>query len=84
MLSQSIRSPAEGEALEWAVLTTLVVTDFTVAIEKLRWYAGRRGIDVFHRVLKSRCKVETRQFGAPYSLVASWPSIWSSPSDVFI
>ena len=70
VLAREEQAPTAGEALEWMLLTTLAVTDFAVAIEKLRWYAGRWGIEVFHRVLKSGCKVETRQLGAADSLVA--------------
>jgi hypothetical protein len=44
-------------------LTTLTVENLDQAVEKLRWYAGRWGIEVFHRVLKSGCKIETRQLG---------------------
>jgi hypothetical protein len=32
-------------------------------VEKLRWYALRWGIEVFHRVLKSGCQIETRRLG---------------------
>ncbi len=51
------------EPLEWMLLTTEPVTDFAAAVEKLRWYALRWGIEVFHRVLKSGCQIETRRLG---------------------
>jgi hypothetical protein len=70
VLGREEQPPAGSEALEWMVLTTLAVTDFAQAVEKLRWYAGRWGIEVFHRVLKSGCKIETRQLGAADSLAA--------------
>jgi len=53
--------PAQVEPLCWDLLTTCRVEDFDGAIEKLRWYSGRWGIEVFHRVLKSGCQIETRQ-----------------------
>ncbi len=55
--------PAEGEGIEWMLLTTLPVTTFEQAIEKLAWYTIRWGIEVYHRTLKSGCKVEERQLG---------------------
>ncbi len=33
------------------------------AIEKLSWYCLRWGIEVYHRTLKSGCKIEERQLG---------------------
>ena len=47
--------PPGVEPLRWDLLTTCPVEDFQAAVEKLRWYAGRWGIEVFHRVLKSGC-----------------------------
>jgi hypothetical protein len=53
------QSPPEGcESISWVLLTNLPVPDFESATEKVRWYARRWGIEVWHRVLKSGCKVE--------------------------
>jgi hypothetical protein len=53
------QSPPEGcESISWVLLTNLPVHDFESATEKVRWYARRWGIEVWHRVLKSGCKVE--------------------------
>ena len=49
--------------LEWMLLTTIPVTCFDQAIEKLIWYARRWGIEVLHRTLKSGCRIEQRQLG---------------------
>jgi len=68
VLAREESAPAGIEPLEWMLLTTLPVTDFAGATEKLRWYALRWGIEVFHRVLKSGCQVETRQLGTADSL----------------
>lgn len=70
VLAREEAAPAGIEPLEWMLLTTLPVTDFASANEKLRWYALRWGIEVFHRVLKSGCQVETRQLGNADSLAA--------------
>ena len=61
--AREAEEPAEGERIEWMLLTTCAVTTFDEAIEKLAWYTIRWGIEVFHRTLKSGCKVEERQLG---------------------
>jgi hypothetical protein len=53
----------EEEPLQWLLLTTLAVETFEQAIEKLNWYVARWGIEVYHRTLKSGCKIEERQLG---------------------
>jgi len=45
------------------LLTTLEVKDFEQACEKLIWYTKRWGIEIYHRTLKSGCKIENRQLG---------------------
>ena len=50
-----------SEPLKWMLLTTVPTTTFDEAWERLRWYAKRWGIEVFHRVLKSGCRIEDRQ-----------------------
>jgi hypothetical protein len=62
--------PTGVEPLRWDLLTTCPVEDFAGALEKLRWYAGRWGIEVFHRVLKSGCQIETRQLAGADRLEA--------------
>ena len=46
------------------LLTTCPVESFEAACEKLHWYTLRWGIEVFHRTLKSGCRIEQRQLGA--------------------
>jgi hypothetical protein len=45
------------------LLTTCEVTSTAGAIEKINWYRLRWGIEVYHRTLKSGCKIEQRQLG---------------------
>lgn len=61
VLAREISPPAGIEPVEWMLLSTVPVESFEGAVEKLRWYAQRWGIEVFHRVLKSGCKIESRQ-----------------------
>ena len=60
---QPLDPPAQVEPIEWALLTTIKVDNFEQACEKLAWYTQRWGIEVFHRTLKSGCRVEDRQLG---------------------
>ncbi|NOY57519.1 MAG: IS4 family transposase [Calditrichaeota bacterium] len=64
VLAEEINSPDDvKEPLQWMLLTTIKVTTFEQAIQKLAWYAGRWGIEIYHRTLKSGCKIEERQLG---------------------
>lgn len=53
--------PAGVEPLDWKLLTTVPVTSTAEALERLEWYATRWGIEQWHRVLKSGCRIEQRQ-----------------------
>ncbi len=54
--------PPRGEqALSWMLLTTLKVHSATQAIQCAEYYAVRFTIELFHKVLKSGCRVEKRQ-----------------------
>jgi len=50
--------PANTKAISWVLLTNLSVKDFESAAEKVHWYGKRWGIETWHKVLKSGCKVE--------------------------
>ena len=50
--------PAGQEAVSWVLLTNLPVADFEAAREKVQWYGKRWGIETWHKVMKSGCKVE--------------------------
>ena len=50
--------PAGSESISWVLLTNLPVKDFAAAAEKVQWYGKRWGIETWHKVLKSGCKVE--------------------------
>jgi hypothetical protein len=61
VFAREIDVPAGVEGLEWMLLTTVAVEDKGHAYERLQWYAKRWGIEVYHRILKSGCRVEKRQ-----------------------
>ena len=58
------------DPVEWLLLTTLPVDSAESAIEKVRWYTQRWQIEVFHRTLKTGCKIERRQSSTAESLKA--------------
>lgn len=53
-----VNVPAGEDALSWVLLTNLSVRNLEEAIEKIDWYGRRWGIETWHKVLKSGCKVE--------------------------
>ena len=50
--------PGKHEPLEWMLLTSLPTETLAQALERLDWYSARWGIEVWHRVLKTGCKIE--------------------------
>ena len=63
-------NPPEGIApIEWLLLTTCPVATIEQAIERIDWYACRWGIEVLHKVLKSGCRIESRQLGTASRLL---------------
>ncbi len=62
VLAHEAHPPAGEEAVEWLLLTTLTVTHFDEALTILHYYTCRWGVETYHKVLKSGCRVEERQF----------------------
>lgn len=56
-------APAGEEPVEWKLITTVEVKTLAQALVVIEWYTQRFQIEVFHRVLKSGCKIEERQLG---------------------
>jgi hypothetical protein len=70
VLAQEVNAPLGIEPLEWMLLTTCRVETFNDALEKLNWYTKRWCIEIYHRTLKSGCKIEERQLGAAIRIEA--------------
>lgn len=68
VLATEIDPPADVTPLEWMLLTTLEVATADDAIEKLEWYAKRWGIEIYHKAIKSGCRVEERQLATEAGL----------------
>jgi hypothetical protein len=61
VLAREEDPPPRVTPLEWLLLTTLPVHIFAQAQQRLSWYSVRWAIEVFHRTLKSGCRIEDRQ-----------------------
>jgi hypothetical protein len=77
--------PPSGRApIYWKLMTDLTVTNQHEAVEKLQWYALRWKIEVFHKVLKSGCKVEASKLRTAHGLsnlialycILAWRIFW--------
>lgn len=82
--AQEQEEPADRPRIDWKLITDLPVHSHDAAIEKLRWYALRWKIEVFHKILKSGCKAETARLRTAERLVKliavfcilSWRVFW--------
>jgi hypothetical protein len=70
VLAQESGAPQGITPLSWMLLTTCRVANFDEAAEKLAWYTKRWGIEIYHKTLKSGCKIEERQLGNADSIEA--------------
>jgi hypothetical protein len=62
-VSAQEENPVAGrEAIRWRLLSTQPVTDTAAAIAQVRRYSQRWQIELFHKILKSGCRIEERQF----------------------
>lgn len=53
--------PPEGvPRVEWMLLTNVPTETFEQACERIGWYATRWQIEVYHRTLKSGCRIQER------------------------
>jgi len=59
--AKEINPPAGEEPIHWTLLTCLEATDFKEACAVIDLYLCRWEIEVFHRVLKTGCRVEELQ-----------------------
>jgi hypothetical protein len=78
--------PPEEEPIEWLLLSTVPILSKEDALERLEWYSCRWGIEVWHKVLKSGCRIEARQLASAarlercltlYSVIA-WRILYAS------
>lgn len=58
------------EPIDWMLLTTVKTESFKEACQRLTWYSRRWGIEVYHRTIKSGCRIEDRRLDDAHSLEA--------------
>ncbi len=63
ILAEEKNGPAGKKPVKWMLLTTVATHTFDQACERIKWYCGRWDIEIYHKVIKSCCKVEERQLG---------------------
>ena len=76
--------PSVKEPIEWMLLTTVPTNTFEDACERIAWYSKRWGIEVYHRTLKSGCRIEDRRLESADRLesclaidfVVAWRIYW--------
>jgi hypothetical protein len=72
------------EPIDWMLLTTVPVESFEEACERLTWYSRRWGIEVYHRTVKSGCRIQDRRLDEAKTLeaclaidlVVAWRIYW--------
>lgn len=69
--AREIDAPAwVKEPIDWMLLTTMRTESFEEACQRLSWYCRRWGIEVYHRTIKSGCRIEDRRLEDADSLEA--------------
>lgn len=61
VLATEVRAPEGEQPIKWLLLTSLPVDTNERALQVIEWYLCRWQIEVFFRILKSGCKVESLQ-----------------------
>jgi hypothetical protein len=77
-------TPLDRDRIDWKLITDLAVNSPEQAVEKVRWYALRWKIEVFHKILKSGCRAEQARLRTAPRLVnllavfciLSWRVFW--------
>ena len=72
------------EPIEWLLLTNTSLENFAQALQVIQWYGCRWQIEVFHRILKSGCRVEECRLQTATRLqnylalmcVVAWRLLW--------
>ncbi|MBK1660600.1 IS4 family transposase [Paracraurococcus ruber] len=80
------RKPRGRARIEWKLVTDLPVNSMRSAIEKLLWYAQRWKIELFHKVLKSGCRIEAARLRTAERLtkliamfcILAWRVFWTT------
>ena len=56
-----VNPPEEVTPVEWLLLTTVPVQKTEDALQRIQWYCQRWQIEIWHKILKSGCRIEHRR-----------------------
>ena len=92
LYAQEREEPTDRPRIDWKLITDLPVRSQADAIEKLRWYALRWKIEMFHKILKSGCRAEEARLRTAEHLVKlisvfcilSWRVFWMTMINRFV
>lgn len=62
VMAKEMNPPSGEDPIEWILLTSLRVQNLADALRVITLYCLRWQVEVFHRILKSGCRVEEAQF----------------------
>lgn len=69
VLVQETNPPADVKPLCWLLLTTVPISSFDDAVERIQWYCQRWQIEILHKILKSGCRIEQAQLASDTRLI---------------
>jgi hypothetical protein len=58
---REVNPPADATPVEWLLLTTVPVLNSEDALQRIQWYCQRWQIEIWHKILKSGCRIEHRR-----------------------
>jgi len=67
--ARELKPPKGEEPIEWLLLTSLPVEDFSSACLVVQWYGARWEIELFFRVLKQGCQIEQLRLETEHRLL---------------
>lgn len=62
------QTPADAQAIDWLLLTSEPVTQFSDALQVVQWYQQRWLIEEFHKAQKTGCRLEAAQLHRPEAI----------------
>lgn len=80
---KEIDAPPGEDPLEWMLLSDLPVNTWEEALQRINWYCRRWRIEEWHRILKTGCRVEKREFetalhlqrALAFDLIVAWRTL---------
>jgi hypothetical protein len=83
--AREVNHPVEvKKPIDWMLLSTVQTENFEQACQRLTWYSRRWGIEVYHRTIKSGCRIQDRRLDhtdnlracLSIDLVVAWRIYW--------